>query len=132
MKIIGRNVKILIGVIGLVDLLEGLALALFPSTLGVIVWPGTVEPYDALLYAAPYLTIALGAVMVLREREWTRVRIIFPPAIFFTAFMFGVALGGLNSEAGFPTMRLATWVFLAVYGSALVGSVIVYARYEHF
>lgn len=131
MKPIGRNVKILIGIIGLVNLLEGVALALFPSTLGVIVWPGHVEPYDALLYAAPYLAIALAAVLVLREQEWARIRIVFPPAIFFTAFMLGIALGGLNSPDGFPTMRLATWFFLVTYVAALVGSIVIYWQYEH-
>ena len=131
MKPIGRNVKILIGAVGLIDLLEGGALAFFPKTLGVVVWPGHIEAYDALLYAAPYLAIALGAALVLRENDWGRVRIVFPPAIFFTAFMLGVALGGLNSPDGFQTMRLATWLFLAAYFAALVGGIVIYWQYEH-
>jgi len=121
----------LIGSVGLIDLLEGIALAFFPSSLGVIVWPGHIEPYDALLYAAPYLTIAFAAVLVLREKDWVRVRIVFPPAIFFTAFMLGVVLGGLNTPDGFPLTRLATWFFLASYFAALIGSIVVYWQYEH-
>jgi len=130
-KQISRNVKILIASVGLIDLLEGGALTFFPTSLGAMVWPGHVEPYDALLYAAPYLAIALAAVLVLREQEWARIRIVFPPAIFFTAFMLGVVLGGLNTPDGFSLMRLATWLFVATYFAALVGSIVVYWHYEH-
>ncbi len=130
MKKIGRNVKILITLVGLVDVLEGLALTFFPETLGAMVWPGHVDAFDARLYAAPYLSIAFAAVLVLRENDWARIRLVFPPAIFFTAFMIVVALMGLGTSEGFATGRLATWVFFAAYVSALIGGVAIYWRYE--
>ena len=71
-----------------------------------------------------------GALLVVREADWARIRIVFPPAIFFTAFMLGIALFYLNSADGFHTTRLATWLFLVAYGAALVGGIVIYWRYE--
>lgn len=131
MKPIGHRVKVLVALIGLIDLLEGAALAFFPERLGAIVWPaGHIEAYDARLYAAPYLAIALAALLVVREADWARIRIVFPPAIFFTAFMLGIALFYLNSADGFHTTRLATWLFLVAYAAALVRGIVIYWRYE--
>ncbi len=129
-KEISRNVKVMIGLIGALNLVEGVLLYAFPETLGPLIWPTRLGTFGARFYGAVFIAIALTAGLIARERAWERVRILFPPAIFFTGLTLLGAMLSFNTPNSFEAARLATWIFFMLYAGALIGGVAVYLKYE--
>ena len=131
-KTIGRNVKIIIWVIILLDLVEGALLYFFPDNLGPIFWPTRLGTFGARFYGAVFLAIALGGFLFSRENDWARVRIVFLPAILFTALTFFAALLSFNQPAAgsFDAARIVSWLFLIFYATAAIAGIWIYWVYE--
>ncbi|MBI3914756.1 MAG: hypothetical protein HY327_11315 [Chloroflexi bacterium] len=129
-KEISRNVTGLILLIGILNLVEGILLYAFPDALGPLIWPTRLGTYGARFYGAVFIAIALTAGLIARARAWERVRILFPPAMLFTALALIAAIFLFDTPNTFEATRLTTWIFFAVYGGALIGAVAVYWKYE--
>ncbi len=129
-KTISRNLKVLILLIALLNLAEGVLLYLFPDNLAPILWPTRVGTYGARFYAAVFLSVTLGGFLIWRENDWTRVRIVFLPAVLFTSLAFIAALISFNQPGSFEATRAVSWIFLVLYAGAALAGIVVYWMYE--
>ena len=93
-------------------------------------WPTRLGTFGARFYGAVFLAIALGGFLLARENDWARVRIIFLPAILFTALTFIAALLSFNLPGSFEATRIVSWLFIAFYAAALVAGIWIYWMYE--
>lgn len=75
-----------------------------------------------------FLAITLGGYLFSREYDWARVRLVFLPAILFTALTFIAVVLSFNQPAGgtFDAARITSWLFLILIAAAMVAGIWIY------
>jgi hypothetical protein len=91
---------------------------LFLPALMVSLWPWSITPLLAQLYAAPFLSYGVGRLMLSRRRTWPEIRIAVTGTLVFVA---GVLLASIIHRQLFSSSDPAGGLWFAGFGVAVIG-----------
>jgi hypothetical protein len=99
---------------GILTTLLGLAL-LFATGFMVQVWPWSITPLLAQLYAAPLLSYGIGSLLLARAQTWLQVRIAVTAIL---VFALGVLIASFIHNQLFSAANVSTWLWFGGFTPA--------------
>ncbi len=139
-KIIGRDLKLVFWLVGLLTFIVGAAMFLAPEATGVgsvaadgtpigdQLWPWPLRTnLNTRFLGALFVGVGVGAFWAARQHTWAAVRGLFLPGLTFTAL---ATIAAFISWSSFPSTRITTWVFFGLYIAVLIAGTLTYMRYE--
>lgn len=122
---LGSATRLVIGGIGLLALVQGLAMFAFPTTF-VDLWPWPLTPLSCRVMGA---TVSLGCagLVAWRDPRWTTVRVMIEVEVLMLGLML---LAAVRAHEQLDGGRALAWPLLLGIGAVLVGSVVLWTRHE--
>jgi hypothetical protein len=140
MQPLGRNLKIIFMLVGVLTFGVGMLMFFLPDQAGVGTaladgkpagdqwWPWPLRTaLNTRFLGALFIGVGVGAFWSAMQRTWGQVRGLFPPALTFTALATAAAF---LHRSSFNSQRITTWAFFAIYIIVLIAGLVAYLRYE--
>lgn len=137
---LGRDLKIVFLLVGILTFVVGLVMFFFPGPSGVGSAPVTQPPVGdqwwpwplrtpliTRFFGALFASVGMGAFWAMRQPAWRDVRGLFLPGITFTAL---ATLASFLHFSSFDQSRLTTWLFFGIYLVVLGAGIWTFVRYE--
>lgn len=122
---LGRAAATLVGLVGLVALLQGAAMFLAPARV-IPLWPWALTPLTCRVVGA-VLCLGAAGVGALADRRWTSVRLMLQVEVVMVVLMLVAAV---RARSQIDTGRPLTWLLLGGFVGLLAGSAYLWARFE--
>lgn len=114
---IGAVARWIVGLIGLLALVQGIVMFLAPTQV-IAIWPWTLTPLTCRVVGAIFCLGSAG-IGVLVDPRWTTVRLMLQVEALMVAL---ILIGALRARAEFDTGRPLTWLMLGGFVAVLLGS----------
>lgn len=118
-------VRAIIGLIGLLALVQGIIMFLAPQQV-ISIWPWTLTPLTCRVLGAIFCLGSAG-IGVLVDPRWTTVRLMVQVAALMVSLML---VAGVRARTEFYTGRPVTWLLLGGFVAVLLGSVALWYTME--
>lgn len=114
---LGAVARWIVGLIGLLALVQGIAMFLAPTQV-IAIWPWTLTPLTCRVMGAIFCLGSAG-IGVLVDPRWTSVRLMLQVEAVMVAM---ILIGAMRARTEFNTGRPLTWLMLGGFVTVLLGS----------